>query len=38
MIDLMHHRETAAADTYTLITRPKVDRLCESITGMPVPY
>jgi hypothetical protein len=27
------HRETAIADTYTLITRPSVDRLYESITG-----
>ena len=27
------HRETAIADTYTLITRPTIDRLYESITG-----
>jgi hypothetical protein len=32
------HRETAIADTYTLITRPSVDRLYESITGQPAPY
>jgi hypothetical protein len=32
------HRETAIADTYTLITRPSVDRLYESITGEPAPY
>jgi hypothetical protein len=27
------HRETAIADTYTLITRPSIDRLYESING-----
>jgi hypothetical protein len=27
------HRETAIADTYSLITRPTIDRLYESITG-----
>jgi hypothetical protein len=27
------HRETAIADTYTLITRPTIDRLYESIDG-----
>ncbi len=32
------HRETAIADTYTLITRPTIDRLYESITGEPSPY
>jgi len=32
------HRETAIADTYTLITRPSIDRLYESITGEPSPY
>ncbi len=32
------HRETAIADTYTLITRPSIDRLYESITGEPAPY
>jgi hypothetical protein len=32
------HRETAIADTYTLITRPKIDRLYESITGTAAPY
>lgn len=32
------HRETAIADTYTLITRPSIDRLYESITGEPNPY
>lgn len=32
------HRETAIADTYTLITRPTVDRLYESIHGTPAPY
>ena len=32
------HRETAIADTYTLITRPKIDRLYESIEGSPAPY
>jgi hypothetical protein len=32
------HRETAIADTYTLITRPIVDRLYASITGEPAPY
>ncbi|MFZ4718550.1 MAG: hypothetical protein ACOYMR_03940 [Ilumatobacteraceae bacterium] len=32
------HRETAIADTYTLITRPNIDRLYESITGEPAPY
>ena len=32
------HRETAIADTYTLITRPSIDRLFESITGEPNPY
>lgn len=32
------HRETAIADTYTLITRPTIDRLYESIEGVPAPY
>ena len=32
------HRETAIADTYTLITRPTIDRLYESIEGRPAPY
>ncbi len=32
------HRETAIADTYTLITRPTIDRLYESIEGTPAPY
>ena len=32
------HRETAIADTYTLITRPSIDRLYESITGEVAPY
>ncbi len=32
------HRETAIADTYTLITRPVIDRLYESMTGEPAPY
>jgi hypothetical protein len=32
------YRETAIADTYTLITRPSIDRLYESITGEPAPY
>ena len=32
------HRETAIADTYTLITRPSIDRLYESITGEAAPY
>lgn len=32
------HRETAIADTYTLITRPTIDRLYESIQGRPAPY
>ena len=32
------HRETAIADTYTLITRPSIDRLLASITGEPAPY
>lgn len=32
------HRETAIADTYTLITRPSIDRLYRSITGEPTPY
>jgi hypothetical protein len=32
------HRETAIAETYTLITRPIVDRLYASITGEPAPY
>ena len=32
------HRETAIADTYTLITRPSIDRLYASITGEPAPY
>lgn len=32
------HRETAIEDTYTLITRPRIDRLYESITGEPAPY
>jgi hypothetical protein len=32
------HRETAIADTYTLITRPSIDRLYESIEGTPAPY
>lgn len=32
------HRETAIADTYTLITRPSIDRLYESITGDAAPY
>jgi hypothetical protein len=32
------HRETAIADTYTLITRPSIDRLFTSITGEPTTY
>jgi hypothetical protein len=32
------HRETAIADTYTLITRPIIDRLATSITNSPAPY
>jgi hypothetical protein len=32
------HRETAIADTYTLITRPTIDRLYESITGERATY
>lgn len=32
------HRETAIADTYTLITRPSIDRLYASITGETAPY
>jgi hypothetical protein len=32
------HRETAIADTYTLITRPIIDRLYESISGAAAPY
>jgi hypothetical protein len=32
------HRETAIADTYSLITRPTIDRLYESIEGRPAPY
>jgi hypothetical protein len=32
------HRETAIADTYTLITRPSIDRLFTSITGEPATY
>ncbi|MBI4933004.1 MAG: hypothetical protein HY828_03940 [Actinobacteria bacterium] len=32
------HRETAIADTYTLITRPSIDRLYTSITGEPSTY
>ena len=32
------HREVAIADTYTLVTRPTIDRLYESITGTPAPY
>jgi hypothetical protein len=32
------HRETAIADTYTLITRPSIDRLHTSITGEPATY
>ena len=32
------HRETAIADTYTLITRPSIDRLYESMYGGPTPY
>jgi hypothetical protein len=32
------HRETAIADTYTLITRPSIDRLYESMYGGPAPY
>jgi hypothetical protein len=32
------YRDTAIADTYTLITRPSIDRLYESITGAPSPY
>ena len=32
------HRETAIDDTYTLITRPSIDRLFTSITGRPAPY
>jgi len=32
------HRETAIVDTYTLITRPVIDRLYESIAGEPAPY
>ena len=32
------HRETAIADTYTLITRPSIDRLYESMTGEAAPY
>ena len=32
------HRETAIADTYTLITRPNIDRLFTSITGEPATY
>jgi hypothetical protein len=32
------HRETAIADTYTLITRPTVDKLYESMYGAPAPY
>jgi hypothetical protein len=27
------HRETAIADTYTMILRPFIDRLTESLTG-----
>ncbi len=27
------HREVALADTYTLILRPSVDRLAESVVG-----
>ena len=32
------HRETAIADTYTLITRPSIDKLYESMYGAPAPY
>jgi uncharacterized protein (DUF1330 family) len=32
------HRETAIADTYTLVTRPTIDRLYESITGERATY
>jgi len=32
------HRETAIADTYTMITRPVIDRMSESITGRPADY
>lgn len=31
------HREAAIADTYTMILRPVIDRLHESITGVPQP-
>ena len=30
------HREVALADTYTMILRPTIDRLHESITGNPI--
>jgi len=32
------HRETAIADTYTLVTRPSIDLLYESISGTAAPY
>jgi hypothetical protein len=32
------HRETAIADTYTLVTRPSIDKLYESMYGAPAPY
>ncbi len=31
------HRERAIADTYTMILRPVIDRLHESVTGLPQP-
>ncbi len=31
------HREVAIADTYTMILRPFIDRLHESISGVPLP-
>jgi hypothetical protein len=31
------HRERAIADTYTMILRPIIDRLHESVTGLPQP-
>jgi len=31
------HREVAIADTYTMITRPFIDRLHESVSGVPLP-